>query len=140
MVNISKRKRQRNYIKNFCMHQMKRCANLLKKVKDFVMRVCAWNINAHHYTNWGKLLADKYKQIVGLKDNVHNESWILHMSSSVSQYSAACLISSKHQYEIVQDIYLIWIADFGIPKKFLSNNVGEFFNDKYREMKEQYPD
>lgn len=107
------------------------------------MRVCAWNINAHHYTSWGKPLADKYKQIVGLsidlKDSVQNESWILHMSGSVSQYSAACLISSKHQYEIVQDIYLIWIAYFDIPKKFLSDNRVEFFNDKYREMKEKYP-
>lgn len=64
-------------------------------------------------------LADKFKQVVciDLRDHVHNEYWILHMSDSVTKYSAACLISCKHQDEIVQEIYFIWTAYFGTPKK-----------------------
>ena len=87
----------------------------------------------------GMPLADKFNQVVcmDLKEHKHNESWILHMIDSATRYSVACLIKTKHQDEIVRNIYLMWIAYFGAPRKFLSDNGGEFSNDKYREMNEK---
>ena len=87
----------------------------------------------------GMPLADKFNQVVcmDLKEHIHNESWILHMIDSATRYSVACLIKTKHQDEIVRNIYLMWIAYFGAPRKFLSDNGGEFSNDKYREMNEK---
>ena len=47
------------------------------------------------------------------------------------------LIRTKHLDEIIRCVYLIWIAYFGSPKKFLSDNGGEFFDETYREMNEK---
>ena len=41
---------------------------------------------------------------------------------------------TKHQDEIVSRIYSMWIAYFGCPGKFLSDDGAEFNNDGYREM------
>ena len=46
------------------------------------------------------------------------------------------LIRTKHPDEIIRRVYLLWIAYFGSPKKFLSDNGGEFSNETYREMNE----
>ena len=87
----------------------------------------------------GMPLANRFNEVVcmDLKEYVHNESWNFHIMYSATRYSAACLIRTKHQDEIVRNIYKMWIAYFGAPKKFLSDNGGEFSNDKYREMNEK---
>ena len=87
----------------------------------------------------GLPLADKFNQVVcmDLKEFVHNESWILHLIDSATRYSAARLIYSKKQDVIVQNIYQMWFTYFGAPRKFLSDNGGEFSNDLYREMNEK---
>ena len=87
----------------------------------------------------GMPLSDKFNQVVcvDLKEFVHNESWILHLIDSATRYSMACLVFSKQKDEIVENIYRMWIAYFGAPKKFLSDNGGEFSNDRYREMNEK---
>lgn len=83
-------------------------------------------------------LADNFNQLVCIDLNgyVYEKSWILHMIVSVTKYYASCLISSKLQDEIVQDVYLTQIAYFGEHKMFLSNNDSKFSNDKYREINE----
>ena len=87
----------------------------------------------------GMPLADRFNQVVcmDLKEYVHNELWIFHLIDAATRYSAACLIRTKNQDEIVRNIYQIWIAYFGAPKQFLSDNGGEFSNEKYREMNEK---
>ena len=74
----------------------------------------------------GISLADKFNQVVcmDLKEYKHNESWILHLIDSATRYSAACLVRTKHQDEIIRNIYLMWISYFGHPHKFLSDNGG----------------
>ena len=74
----------------------------------------------------GLSLANKFNQVVcmDLKEYKHNESWILHLIDSATRYSAACLVTTKHQDEIIQNIYLMWISYFGHPHKFLSDNGG----------------
>merc|ERR1712215_103609 len=72
-----------------------------------------------------------------LKEYVHNKYWILHLIDSATRYSVATLITTKHQDEILRNIYLMWISYFGYPKKFLSDNGGEFSNERFREMNEK---
>ena len=78
----------------------------------------------------GLPLADTFNDVVcmDLKEYIHNQSWILHMIDSATKYTAACLISSKHQDTIVRSIYMIWICYFGAPRKFLTDNGGAFSN------------
>ena len=87
----------------------------------------------------GLPLADRFNQVVcmDLKEYKHNELWILHLIDSATRYSAACLITTKHQDEVLRNIYLMWISYFGYPHRFLSDNGGEFSNDHFREMNEK---
>ena len=87
----------------------------------------------------GLPLADRFNQVVcmDLKEYIHNKVWILHLIDGATRYSAACLITTKHQDEILRNIYLMWIGYFGYPGKFMSDNGGEFSNDKFREMNEK---
>ena len=87
----------------------------------------------------GLPLADDFNQVVcmDLKEYVHNVKWILHLLDSATRYSAACTIESKHKNVIVKNIFRLWIAYFGTPLKFLSDNCGEFGNDVFREMNEK---
>ena len=72
-----------------------------------------------------------------LKEFQHNRKWILHLIDTYSRYSAASLITTKNQNEVLRQIYMIWIKYFGTPRKFLSDNGGEFSNDSFREMNEK---
>ena len=87
----------------------------------------------------GLNLANNFNQVVcmDLKQHIHKESWILCLTDAAMHNSAACLINTKHQDEIMSRIHSMWIAYFGCPRKFLSDNGGEFNNDIYREMNEK---
>ena len=87
----------------------------------------------------GLPLADRFNQVVcmDLKEYIHNKVWILHLIDGATRYSAASLITTKHQDEILRNIYLMWISYFGYPRKFMSDNGGEFSNEKFREMNEK---
>ena len=84
-------------------------------------------------------LADDFNQIVcmDLKEYVHNVKLILHLLDSATRYSSACIIESKHKNVIVKNVFRMWIAYFGTPLKFLSDNGGEFGNDVCREINEK---
>ena len=88
----------------------------------------------------GLPLANVFNDVVcmDLKEHIHNKSWILHIIDSATKYSAACLISSKHQDVIIACIFRIWFTYFGFPRKFLTDNGGEFSNERFREMNEKF--
>ena len=69
-----------------------------------------------------------YKQGVG----------ILHMIDVFSRYSVACVRRSKKPESITNVILKTWMSYFGQPKWFLANNGGEFSNDEYKQMCEQF--
>ena len=84
----------------------------------------------------GLPLGTDFNQVVcmDLKEVEHNKTWFLHLIDSVIRYSQACLVHTKHQDEIIRQIYLIWISYFGCPRKFLSDNGGEFANKSFIDM------
>ena len=72
-----------------------------------------------------------------LKEYIHNKTWILHLIDAATRYSAACLINSKNKDLVVSRIFQIWVGYFGAPKKFFSDNGGEFANEVMQEMNEK---
>ena len=81
-------------------------------------------------------MADRFNQTVAmdLKEYKHHKTWILHLIDCATRYSVACLIPTKRKETVVQRIFQIWIAYCGCPKKFHSDNGGEFANEVFREM------
>ena len=63
--------------------------------------------------------------------NSFRNGYILHLVDHATRFSAEAMIYSKKK-----DVKH-WIALFGNPKMFLSNNGGEFNNEDFREMGEQ---
>ena len=84
-------------------------------------------------------LAAKFNEVIcmDLKEFTKNKIWILHLIDAGTRYSAACLINTKRKDVIVACIFRMWIAYFGSPVKFLSDNGGEFGNDVLQEMSEK---
>ena len=58
------------------------------------------------------------------------------MDSSSYRCCHKVFSSTFNQNKIIRRVYLIWIAYFGSPEIFLSDNGGKFFNETYREMNE----
>lgn len=87
----------------------------------------------------GLALGNRFNDTVclDLKEYQHNQCWILHLIDTSTRYSAARLIKTKKSEEIIRNIFLMWISYFGAPKRFLSDNGGEFNNEGYRQMNEK---
>ena len=60
---------------------------------------------------------------------------IPHLIDLATRYSVGVVIESKHKEVIVDKIFKHWIAIFGPPEQFFSDNGGEFNND-IREISE----
>ena len=55
---------------------------------------------------------------------------------TATRFIAAASITLKHKEVIIDLIFKHWIALFGAPNRFLSDNGGEFSNELYKEMAE----
>ena len=82
-------------------------------------------------------LAHDFNEAVAMDLKQFRGVYILHMVDHATRYSAAAIISSKQKEVIIDKIFKHWIAIFGTPNLFLSNNGGEFNNELFREMGEQ---
>ena len=58
------------------------------------------------------------------------------MIDHLTRFSSAVLCKSKEPKEIINGIITGWIAIFGTPKKFLTDNGGEFSNSALLELAE----
>ena len=74
-----------------------------------------------------------------LKEWSHQPTiWFLHMIDHFSRYSVSCVIHSKRKEVIVDKILKHCIATFGHPHKFLTDNGGEFCNDEFISLCENF--
>ena len=64
--------------------------------------------------------------------------WFLHLIDLATRYSAAVVIRSKDKDVIAKTLCQIWIAIFGSPHKFLSDNGGEFSNELWQDICENF--
>lgn len=86
----------------------------------------------------GMPLACDFNEVVALDLKFFHGHIILHLIDHVSRFSAASLIKSKKPNAIIDAIFKIWISVFGPPKRFLSDNGGEFVNGEFLDMCEAY--
>ena len=80
--------------------------------------------------------AEKFNDMVAMDLKFHGEKIILHLIDHLTRYSAAITCKSKEPREIINGIMKCWIAIFGPPTKFLTDNGGEFSNASFLEMAE----
>ena len=71
-----------------------------------------------------------------LKQIEDEKEWILHITDCFARYSASAIVNSKKKEVIASCIFKIWIAYFGVPRKILSDNGGEFSNEEVCELAE----
>ena len=85
----------------------------------------------------GLPLATKFNEVVcmDLKEIEHRKTWILHLIDAATRYSAGCLIRTKRKEVVVGYIFRMWIAYFGSPRKFFSDN-GSQLTAASKELKE----
>ena len=82
----------------------------------------------------GLNMATDFNEVVAMDLKFFSGTIILHLIDHVSRFSAAAIVKSKRPEEIIEKIFDIWIRVFGPPKKFFSDNGGEFNNEKFRTM------
>ena len=86
----------------------------------------------------GMPLANDFNEVVALDLKFFHGNIILHLIDHVSRFSAAAIVKSKKPNDILDAIFKVWISVFGPPKRFLSDNGGEFVNGEFLEMCEAY--
>ena len=59
------------------------------------------------------------------------------MINHTTRFSIGAIIHSKRKEVIIDKVFKHWMALFGTPNLFLSDNGGEFNNDVFRKMGEQ---
>ena len=85
----------------------------------------------------GLPLATRVNECVGMDLKFHMNNIILHLVDHVSRLSLGCRVSSKNPEVIIKGIFNSWIQHRGAPQKFLTDNGGEFMNDKFLSMCEK---
>ena len=83
-------------------------------------------------------LAENFNDVVCMDLKVVDQKYlIIHLIDAFSRYSVASIIPSKHADVIVHAISEKWIAYFGSPFVFFSDNGGEFSNELLHDMGRQ---
>ena len=83
---------------------------------------------------FGFSLAHGFDETLAMDLKPCRNVYIFHLIDHVTRFSAGAIISTKRKEVIIDKIFKHWIALFGTPKLFLSDNGGEFNNNIFREM------
>lgn len=80
-------------------------------------------------------MGHKFNDVIALDLKLLNcGSWLLHMIDPVTRYAAASIVENKGAEEILTKLFDKWISVFGRPGLVMSDNGGEFVNEKFTEM------
>ena len=79
-----------------------------------------------------------FNDVIALDLKALNGFIIIHIIDHATRFSAAAVIKSKRKEDIVDSLFKHWIAIFGPPRTILSDNGGEFNNNVFRELGEQF--
>ena len=85
-------------------------------------------------------LATKFNQVVAMDLKQFRPGiYFLHFIDLFTRYSLAKVIRRKLPEVVVNEVAMVWLASgFGPPEKFLIDNGGEFANENYKELTEQF--
>ena len=96
--------------------------------------ICQRYKKAEPRTVVGFSLATVFNETVAMDLKDIKEHKILHLVDLATKYSVAVKIPNKKSTTIIKEIFKHWIAYFGAPKNFLSDNGREFDNQDFRDM------
>ena len=95
------------------------------KIKETKIKAC------------GRIFVSRnFNEAVAMDLNQFRNVCISHFIDHTTRFSVGAIIHSKRKEIIIDKIFKYWIALFGTPNLFLSDNEGEF-NNFFREMGEQ---
>ena len=84
-------------------------------------------------------MARQFNDVVAMDLTKFGDVYFLHFIDLFTRFSKSKVIRRKTPKVIVDSVATEWIAaGFGSPKKFLVDNGGEFDNEEYRELAEQF--
>ena len=66
--------------------------------------------------------------------SLSREGWILHMIDMHTRYTRSILVDRKFSSGIIDKIMKDWVGIFGVPRKLMSDNGGEFTSDEMKEV------
>ena len=84
-------------------------------------------------------LASEINEVVAMDLHQLKPSvYYIHFIDLFSRYSRAAIIYDKLPRTIIASFISEWICDFGVPQSTLTDNGGEFDNQHFRSMAENY--
>ena len=86
----------------------------------------------------GLPMATEFQEVVAMDLKQYKGRQILHLVDLCTRLSAATFIPNKNKETIVEALFRIWISVYGAPKKFMSDNGGEFANSEFISLCEQF--
>ena len=79
-------------------------------------------------------LASRFNEIVGIDLKKYGDFYFLVMVDIATRFCQAKVITNKSPNTIIKALFISWISIFGAPRKYLSDNGGEFVNSEIREL------
>ena len=84
-------------------------------------------------------MARQFNDVVSIDLKTYKDVYFIHFSDMHTRFHKSKVIRRKTPKNVVDSIATEWIgAGFGPPKKFLIDNGGEFDNEEYKEICEQF--
>ena len=85
-------------------------------------------------------MATQFNEVVAVDlKHFRRGIYFLHLIDLHTRFSLAKIIKSKHPSVIVRNVIMMWVANgFGTPEKLLIGSGGEFANESFKEMAEQF--
>ena len=85
----------------------------------------------------GLPMATRFGECVAMDLKKFGNCHLLHVIDHATRLSACAVIRNKQPETIIKELFRIWISIYGCPEKFLSDNGGEFANEKFKELCEK---
>ena len=86
----------------------------------------------------GFSLSKEFNDVISMDLKYINGVTFLHIIDNATRFSAAAVVNSKRQEEIVDKFIKHWIAIFGAPCMIIPDNGGEFNNNLFTNMAEMF--
>lgn len=87
----------------------------------------------------GLPLASEYNETVAVDlHELEPGVWYLHVIDQFTRFSAGSIVKTKKASEIVNSLIHTWISVHGPPRILFSDNGGEFNNEEFRDMAENF--
>ena len=82
-------------------------------------------------------MASQFQETFAMDLKQHNRMILIHLIDLATHLLAAAVIPNKNRETIIKKVLEIWISVYGKPKKFLTDNGGEFVNADFLEKAKQ---